>query len=221
MTRARRVAAAAATAVSAAVGVAFGLAAGEPRPGPPPPPASAPAPPAAEGRRSLLGGAVTFALPAGWVLQEERVGCGREGVAVTIPCAPLDGTPHSADVDLLAEANDDVEGLDAWTWRRRAAATPRTTVEERAEGAWRTVISSGVDRGARYVVVERFGVGPRARLHAVAAFPTLPEVGEGWLSRAGEDVDRFLASLSLAGAPPSAVRVVWDGRAARLSGGSP
>jgi hypothetical protein len=210
MTWPRRVGAAAAAAIAVSAATAGLVAAGQGRSAPRP--ARAP-----ESRRSLLAGAVAFSLPAGWVVQEEVVGCGSEGLAITIPCAPLDPTPHSADVNVLAEANVDGEGLVAWSVRRFAVAAPRTILEERVEDAWRTVISAGEDHGARYLVVERFGVTPRARVHAVAAFPTLPEMGEDWLARAGEDVDGFLASLALAGARPSRVRVVWDGRSARLA----
>jgi hypothetical protein len=174
--------------------------------------------PPAEVRRTLLGGAVAVSIPAGWVLQGEVAGCRGEGLALTIPCAALDAGPHSADVDLLAEPNAEREPLAEWSRRRRLAiAAPRRILEERAEPAWRTVISEGEDRGARYVLVERFGASPIARLHAVAAFPALPEAGAAWLARVGRDVDRFLGSIALAGAPPSAVRVVWDGRGARLA----
>ena len=212
MTRASRVgAAAAAVAVAAAAAVLVAAGAARSRPAAPTPP------PAPLARRSLLAGLVTCSLPAGWVVQEEVAGCGSEGLAVTIPCAPLDGTPHSADVNLLAEGNVEGEGLAAWSGRRLAVAAPRRMVEDRVEGAWRTVISAGEDRGVRYVVVERFGATPWARLHAVAAFPTLAGLEEGWLARTGEDVDRFLASLALAGAPRSSVRVRWDGGAVRLA----
>jgi hypothetical protein len=122
-------------------------------------------------------------------------------------------------VDLLAEPNAEREPLAEWSRRRRLAiAAPRRILEERAEPAWRTVISEGEDRGARYVLVERFGASPVARVHAVAAFPALPEAGSAWLAQVGRDVDGFLGSIALAGAPPSAVRVRWDGRSARLAG---
>jgi hypothetical protein len=210
LTRASRVGAAAAVAVAAAAAGLVAAGAARPRP-------TAPTSPPPAARRSLLAGLVTCSLPAGWVVQEEVAGCGSEGLAVTIPCAPLDGTPHSADVNLLAEGNAEGEGLAAWSGRRLAVAAPRRLVDERVEGAWRTVISAGEDRGVRYVVVERFGATPWARLHAVAAFPTLAGLEEGWLARTGEDVDRFLASLALAGAPRSSVRVRWDGGAVRLA----
>jgi hypothetical protein len=211
MIRVRRVGAAAAAAVAVSAAAAGFVASAPPQGRSASVPARAP-----ESRRTLLAGTVAFSVPAGWVVQEEVAGCGSEGVAITIPCAPLDGTPHSADVNLLAEPNAGGEGLAAWSVRRFAVAAPRTIVEERVEDAWRTVISAGEDHGARYVVVERFGATPLARVHAVAAFPTLAEMGEDWLARAGADVDRFLSSLALAGAPPSRVRVVWDGRTARL-----
>jgi hypothetical protein len=200
-------AAAAIAAISAAGGIGAGARGGGPLPR---------AALAAQARRTLLGGAVAVSIPPGWVMRDV-LACGPEGLALTIPCPPLEATPHSADADLLAEPNAEREALAAWSRRRLAVAAPRRIVDDRVEEAWRTVVSAGEDRGARYVVVERFGATPRGRVHAVAAFPILPEVGDAWLARAGEDVDRFLASISLAGAPPSAVRVVWDGRAARLA----
>ncbi len=168
-------------------------------------------------RRGLLSGAVAFTLPERWSVQGWLAERGSEGVAAYIPCAPLDETPHSANANLLAESNGDAEGLASWSARRLAVAAPRRIEEERVEGAWRTVVSTGVDRGARYVVVERFGVSSRARVHAIAAFPALAGVPESWFEWTGGEIDRFLRSLALAGAPPSSVRVGWDGRTIRLA----
>jgi hypothetical protein len=168
--------------------------------------------------RSLLGGSVRFALPSTWEVQRVVADGAAEGVALFVPCPPLDATPHSANVNLLAEPNREGEGLASWSARRLAVAAPRRIVEERTEPGWRTVISHGEDRAARYVVVERFGVSARGRLHAVAAFPCLQEMGAAWFERAAEDVGRFLASLALEGAPRSAVTLAWDGRTLRLGG---
>ncbi len=168
-------------------------------------------------RERLLDGAVAFALPEGWIVQRS-LAREEEGVAAFIPCPALDATPHSANANLLAEGNAEGEGIAAWSARRLAVAAPRRIDEERLEPAWRTLVSTGFDGGARYVVVERFGVSARARLHAVAAFPVVDVAGEGWLARTGDEVDRFLGSIRLAGAPPSQVHVGWDGRTVRLSG---
>ncbi len=177
-------------------------------------PAAAPRPGPAG---TFLSGAVAWSLPDGWAVQAVLAERECEALAVYIPCPPLDATPHSANVNLLAEANADGVDLAAWTRRRLAVAAPRQVVEERVEGAWRTVVSTGEDRGARYVVVERFGVSPRARVHAVAAFPSLPEIGEDWFAHTGAQLDRFLESLSLADAPASDVHVAWSGGDVRLA----
>jgi hypothetical protein len=169
--------------------------------------------------RTLLSGAVRYALPEGWVVQADLVACGSEGVAVVIPCPPLDATPHSANANLLAVPNDGAEGLAAWSARRLAVAAPTRIVDDRVEETWRTIVSAGEDRGVRYVVVERFGATPAARVHAVAAFPALPAMGARWFVRTGEEIDRFLGSLAIAGAPPSGVRVGWRGGTLRLDGG--
>jgi hypothetical protein len=166
---------------------------------------------------TFLSGAVGWALPDGWTVQAFVADPGCEGLAAYIPCPPLDATPHSANVNLLAEPNADGVDLASWTRRRLAIAAPRQVVEERVEGAWRTVVSTGEDRGARYVVVERFGVSPRARVHAVAAFPSLPEIGEDWFAHTGAQLDRFLDALSLADAPASDVHVAWSGGDVRLA----
>ncbi|HET8539302.1 MAG TPA: hypothetical protein VFL83_05470 [Anaeromyxobacter sp.] len=180
--------------------------------------APAPAPPRpAAAAGTFVSGAVGWELPYGWTVQAVLADRACEGLAVYIPCPPLDATPHSANANLLAEPNVDGVDLAAWTRRRLAVAAPRRVVEERLEGAWRTVVSTGEDRGARYVVVERFGVSPRARVHAVAAFPELPEMGEAWFARTGAEIDRFLDGLSLAGAPPSGVHVGWDEGDLRLA----
>lgn len=167
--------------------------------------------------RALVSGAVTFRIPPAWIVQGWLAERGSEGVALFVPCAPLDDTPHSANVNLLAEPNTDGADLSAWSARRLAVAARREIVEERREGAWRTVVSTGEDRGARYVVVERFGVSGRGRVHAVAAFPASPAVGEGWFARTGEEVARFLDSLALEGAPASRVRLAYDGATLRLA----
>lgn len=170
-------------------------------------PAPAPHPPPAG---TFLSGAVGWSLPEGWTVQAVLAERGCEGLAVYIPCPPLDATPHSANANLLAEANAEGVDLASWTRRRLAVAAPRRVLAERVEDAWRTVVSTGEDRGARYVVVERFGVSPRARVHAVAAFPELPGMGEAWFARTGAEIDRFLGALSLEGAPPSGVHVAWE-----------
>jgi hypothetical protein len=167
--------------------------------------------------RAFVGGAVRFALPRAWEVQGFVSEGAAEGVAVAIPCAPLDPTPHSANVNVLAEPNAGGEDLRAWSARRLAVAAPRRVLDERLEPGWRTVVSAGEDRSARYVVVERFGVSARGRVHAVAAFPCLPEMGDAWFARAGAEIDGFLASLALEGAPPSAVRIAWDGRTLRFA----
>jgi hypothetical protein len=166
---------------------------------------------------TFLSGAVGWALPQGWRVQGLVADAGCEGLAAYIPCPALDATPHSANANLLAEPNPDRIDLATWSGRRLGVAAPRRVVQERVEGAWRTVISTGEDRGARYVVVERFGVSPRARVHAVAAFPELPGMGEDWFARTGAEIDRFLGALSLADAPPSAVHVGWDRGDVRLA----
>lgn len=171
----------------------------------------------AGGAGTFLAGAVRWQLPEGWSVQAVLAQREGEGLAVYIPCPPLDATPHSANANLLAEPNPDGVDLASWTRRRLAVAAPRTVIAERVEGAWRTVVSTGEDRGARYLVVERFGVSPRARVHAVAAFPALAAMGDDWFARAGEDVDRFLDALSLDGAPPSGVHVGWDRGDVRLA----
>ena len=179
------------------------------------------APPARRGPApdgGFLAGEVTFALPQRWRVQGLLASEGAEGVAAYIPCAALEDTPHSANANLLAEPNREGEGLASWSARRFAVAAPRRLDEERVERAWRTVVSTGFDRGARYVVVERFGVSPRGRVHAVVAFPVLAAAGQGWLARMGEEIDGFLESLALGGAPPSRVHVAWDGRTVRLAG---
>lgn len=212
MTRGRPLGVAAVIVIAAAAGGLAGAGVWQPRSGAP----RAPSSPRAAG---FLAGEVGYTLPDGWLVQDLLDGDDRpgEGVAAFIPCAPLDGTPHSANANLLAEPNAEGEDVASWSARRLAVAAPRSVVDDRVEGAWRTVVSEGVDRGARYVVVERFGATPRARLHAVAAFPSLAEVGEGWLARTGAEVDRFLDSLALAGAPPSAVHVAWERGALRLA----
>lgn len=169
------------------------------------------------GAGTFLAGAVDWELPERWAVQAVVSDRGCEGIALYIPCPPLDATPHSANVNLLAEPNADGVDLASWTHRRLAVAAARRIVEERVEGAWHTVVSTGEDRGARYIVVERFGVSPRARVHAVAAFPELPEMGEDWFARTGAELDRFLDALSLAGAPRSAVRVGWSDGDVRLA----
>ncbi len=168
-------------------------------------------------RGAFLSGAVAFSLPPGWLVQGWMRREDAEGVAAFIPCASLDDTPHSANANVLAEPNREREGLAAWSARRFEVAAVRRIDEERVESAWRTVVSTGWDRGARYVVVERFGVSRRGRVHAVAAFPALDGVGERWFEQTSEDIDRFLGSLALAEAPPSRVRVYWDGRTVRLA----
>jgi hypothetical protein len=168
-------------------------------------------------RAAFLSGAVTFSLPPAWIVQGWMREDGAEGVAAFIPCASLDDTAHSANANLLVEPNVEGEGLAAWSARRFAVAAPRRVDEERGESAWRTVVSTGFDRGARYVVVERFGVSPRGRVHAVAAFPALDGVGDRWFEQIGDDIDGFLGSLVLADAPPSGVHVGWDGRTMRLA----
>lgn len=165
---------------------------------------------------SFLGGAVRFALPGGWLVQQWPFGAGGEGVALFIPCPPLDDTPHSANANLLAEPNVEREDLAGWSARRLRGQVPKRVVSDRVERGWRTVVSTGVDRGARYVVVERFGVSAGARLHAVAAFPALAGVDPGWYAQAGADVDRFLGSLRVDGLAPPSVRVAWDGRTLAL-----
>lgn len=165
----------------------------------------------------FLGGTVTYSLPGRWRVQG-LVADGAEGVAAYIPCSALDDTPHSANANLLAEPNGEGEGLASWSARRLAVAAPRRMDEERVERAWRTVVSTGFDRGARYAVVERFGVSPRGRVHAVAAFPVIDGVGGAWLARTGDEIDRFLGSIGLAGAAPSEVHVGWDGGTIRLAG---
>jgi hypothetical protein len=213
MVQARRAVPGAAIALFAAAAV---VAAGARLARAPSPPVAAPvATPAPAG--TFLSGAVRWALPDGWAVQAVLAERECEGLAVYIPCPPLDATPHSANANLLAEANADGVDLASWTRRRLAVAAPRRVVEERVEGAWRTVVSTGEDRGARYVVVERFGVSPVARVHAVAAFPELPEVGDAWFARTGAEIDRFLGALSLAGAPPSGVHVGWDHGDVRLA----
>lgn len=209
MTRGRRLAVACLVAIAAAVGGLAGAGARHHLPAAPPAPAALPA--------AFLSGDVGYALPGGWVVQGFLAAEGREGVAAFIPCASLDGTPHSANANLLAEANTQGEDLASFSARRLAVAAPRAIVADDVEGAWRTVVSEGVDRGARYVVVERFGVTPRARVHAVAAFPSVAGVDEGWRARTGAEVDRFLGSLSLAGAARSAVHVAWERGALRLA----
>jgi hypothetical protein len=204
MTRAHSFGAVAAAALFAAAG--HGAGAG---------PTAGAAPP--DPVRSLARGAVRFALPPAWEVQALVADGAAEGVALAIPCRPLDSTPHSANVNLLAEPNDGGEDLASWSARRLAVAAPRRIVAERREPAWRTVVSAGEDASARYVVVERFGVSARGRVHAVAAFPCLPAMGEAWFARAGAEIDRFLASIALEGAPPSGVRVSWDGRTIALS----
>jgi hypothetical protein len=199
--RARRIGIAAAAALAAAGAL---LAVRAPRRPPPGAPAA------------LLGGAVRFALPAAWEVQRAVRDGRAEGVALYVPCPPLDPTPHSANVNLLAEPNDEGEELAAFSARRLAVAAPRRIADERVEPGWRTVVSTGVDRRARYVVVERFGVSPRGRVHAVAAFPCLACMEEAWFERTAEEVDRFLASVALEGAPPASARVGWDGRSLRL-----
>lgn len=191
-----------------AVAAALGAAARHEQP-------SAPRAPAVGG--TFLSGAVAWALPDGWRVQAFVADRGCEGLAAYIPCPALDATPHSANANVLAEPNPDGLDLASWSGRRLAVAAPRRVVEERVEGAWRTVISAGEDRGARYVVVERFGVSPRARVHAVAAFPELPGIGEDWFARTGVEIDRFLGALSLADAPPSVVHVGWDHGGVRLA----
>ncbi len=213
MVRARRAGAGAAIAFVAAAFAALAAGARQAQTGP------APTPRAPPPSGALVSGAVGWALPEGWFVQAlvaDR-GCGSEGLAVYIPCPPLDATPHSANVNLLAEPNSEGVDLASWTRQRLAVAAPRRVLEDRVEGAWRTVVSTGEDHGARYVVVERFGVSPRARVHAVAAFPELPEMGEAWFARTGADIDRFLGALSLAGAPPSDVHVGWDRGDVRLA----
>ncbi len=168
-------------------------------------------------RGAFLSGAVTFSLPPGWLVQGWTRGEGAEGVAAFIPCATLDDTPHSANANVLAEPNREGEALAAWSARRFAVAAARHLDEERVESAWRTVVSTGFDRGARYVVVERFGVSPRGRVHAVAAFPAVEGVGDRWFGQTGDDIDRFFGSLALAGAPSSRVHLGWDGRTLRLA----
>jgi hypothetical protein len=214
-------------AVAAAIAAAGGALAGRSAT---PAPAAAPTStpdgpvPAAEAlgpSRSLLGGALRFALPTAWEVQRVVRDGAAEGVALYVPCPPLDPTPHSANVNLLAEPNPAGEDLASWSARRLAVAAPRRIVEERIEPAWRTVVSHGEDRAARYVVVERLGVSSRGKVHAVAAFPCLPEMGAAWFERAAVDVDRFLASVALEGAAPSAARVGWDGRSLRLRGAGP
>ncbi len=169
---------------------------------------------------AFLGGAVTFSLPPGWLVQGWKRGEGAEGVAAFIPCAPLDDTPHSANANVLAEPNGEREPLSKWSARRFAVAASRSVDEERLERSWHTVVSTGFDRGVRYVVVERFGVSPHGRVHAVAAFPALEGVGDRWFGQTSEDIDRFLGSLALEDAPPSQVHLGWDGRTVRLGGHS-
>ncbi len=171
-------------------------------------------------RGAFLSGAVTFSLPPGWLVQGWSRGEGAEGLAAFIPCAALDDTPHSANANLLAEPNREGEPLAAWSARRSAVAAARSVDDERVEGAWRTVVSTGFDRGVRYVVVERFGVSPHGRVHAVAAFPALEGVADRWFGQTSEDIDRFLGSLGLEDAPPSRVHLGWDGRTVRLGGHS-
>lgn len=180
--------------------------------------AGAPAPRRRAPHAGFVEGAVAFDLPQRWRVQRFVDAAGTEGVAAYVPCAQLDETPHSANANLLAEANGEGEGLASWSARRLAVAAPRRMDEERVEGAWRTVVSTGFDRGARYVVVERFGVTARARLHAVVAFPVLEACGKGWLARTAEETDGFLGSLRLAGAQGSEVHLVWDGSTVRLAG---
>lgn len=173
--------------------------------------------PPATPARSFLRGAVAFHLPPGWEVQAWIAEGGAEGVALQVPCAALDPTPHGGNVNLLAEPNAGGEGLASWSARRLAVAAPREPVEERSEAAWRTVVSRGEDGGVPYVVVERFGVSRRARVHAVAAWPVLPETRGAWLARTEADVARFLDSIALEGAPPSRVRLAPGAGAARLA----
>lgn len=210
MTRARRLGTAGAIAVGATAVVLVAIVSR--------PPVAAAARSSATGHR-LVSGAVTFSLPERWLVQDWVRDLASEGVALFIPCAPLDRTPHSANVNLLAEPNADGEGLAAWSGRRLATAAPKLIVDDRVDGPWRTVLSTGEDRGARYLVVERFGVSDRARVHAVAAFPALDDVDPAWFDRTGAEIDRFLDSIALDGASPSSVAVAWDGRTLRLAGG--
>lgn len=178
---------------------------------------AAAAPPRSAPPTTFLRGAVAFRLPSGWEVQAWIAEGSAEGVALHVPCAALDPTPHSANVNLLAEPNAEGEALASWSDRRRSVAAPREAVEERGEAAWRTVVSRGEDGGVRYVVVERFGVSPRARVHAVAAWPLLPETGGAWRARTEAEVSRFLDSIVLEGAPPSRVRLAPGPGVARLA----
>lgn len=178
---------------------------------------AAAAPPPASPVRTFLRGAVSFRLPPGWEVQAWVAEGAAVGVALHVPCAALDPTPHSANVNLLAEPNDEGEGLASWSARRLAVVAPRAPVEERSEAAWRTVVSRGEDGGVPYVVVERLGVSPRARVHAVAAWPVLPETAGDWLARTEGEVARFLDSIVLEGAPPSRVRLAPAPGTARLA----
>jgi hypothetical protein len=165
--------------------------------------------PSGEPVRSLCAGAVRYVLPAAWRIQGFATG-GGEGIAASIPCPALAPTPHSADVNLLALDNPGGEDLRAWSERRLDLGGVRRIVEDRTDGAWRTVVSAGEDRGASYVVVERFGATPRARVHAVIAFPALDAIEPGWFERAGEDIDRFLHALAVEGAAPAVTHLAWE-----------
>src|SRR5574337_122686 len=90
-------------------------------------------------RGTFVRGAVRFALPAAWRLQRVIPPGGSEGVALEIPCPPLDETSHSANANLLAEPNAGGEDLAAWSARRLSSEAPRRVVEERGDGTWRTV----------------------------------------------------------------------------------